>query len=142
MPKSILPTSSSSRATSSSTPPARSSSASTKTTIYAYLPGGHIEFGETAGDAAVREFAEETGLTVRTTAAIALGEEHFRAGNTDHHELNVVFHVEHLTKAAPRPHHPPCHPWNPKSSSAGSRSTELADLDFRPGTIKRGFWPG
>ena len=31
---------------------------------YAYLPGGHVEFGESAREALEREFVEESGIQV------------------------------------------------------------------------------
>ena len=61
---------------------------------YYYLPGGHVEFSETANFALAREFVEETGTTA-TVGDLLLTHEHlFRDGHKIRHEINLVFHVE------------------------------------------------
>lgn len=100
---------------------------------YFYLPGGHIEFGESAAAAAEREILEELGIKLRAGALALVSEGAFSA-KRDHHEINLVFHMEHPT------------PWpkslvNPKSKEPhiAFRWVELAaaqDLDIRPTAIK------
>jgi 8-oxo-dGTP pyrophosphatase MutT (NUDIX family) len=100
---------------------------------YFYLPGGHIEFGEPAAAAAEREILEELGIKLRAGALALVSEGAFSA-KRDHHEINLVFHMEHPT------------PWpkslvNPKSKEPhiAFRWVELAaaqDLDIRPTAIK------
>lgn len=51
------------------------------------LPGGRVEAGERAADAAVREVAEETGLTVEVTSFVGFSE----AIGTDHHIVILDF---------------------------------------------------
>jgi ADP-ribose pyrophosphatase YjhB (NUDIX family) len=68
---------------------------------YFYLPGGHVEFGEPAHAALEREFLEETGRTVRAGVCLLASEHAFRQGKKDRHELNLVFHVEHVEPEAP-----------------------------------------
>lgn len=63
---------------------------------YSYLPGGHVEFGEPAVAALVREFREETGLEVRGGSFIVAEEHFFTQGQRQRHELNLLFHVELL----------------------------------------------
>lgn len=61
---------------------------------YAYLPGGHIEFGESASVALAREMLEETGLRVEVGSCIAAGECAFVQKAVPRHELNTVFRMK------------------------------------------------
>jgi 8-oxo-dGTP pyrophosphatase MutT (NUDIX family) len=57
-------------------------------------PGGGIEFGESAADAAEREFAEELGWDVRASDRLAVLENRFTFEGTDGHEYALVYSVE------------------------------------------------
>lgn len=61
---------------------------------YSYLPGGHVDFGEAAAEAVEREFDEETGMRVRAGELLLVTEAAFSTRGKDHHEINLVFHVE------------------------------------------------
>ena len=61
---------------------------------YLYLPGGHVEFGESAADALVREFIEECGLNIQVGSLRAVSEGTFEQKGKRKHEVNLVFHVE------------------------------------------------
>jgi 8-oxo-dGTP pyrophosphatase MutT (NUDIX family) len=107
------------------------------------IPGGHIEEGETAPEAALREVAEETGLAVRFLPALAPdvpGEvvaSRRRVSppwwileqpvDSDNHVGGPHFHIDHIyvavaSLAEPLTH--PAHPfdWHPEP--------ELADLNM------------
>lgn len=76
---------------------------------YYYLPGGHVESGEPAAAALSREILEEMGIPSLVGPPLCLHECAFNDGKVERHEINVVFHVEHLgTPGAPLPDPPPC----------------------------------
>lgn len=56
-----------------------------------YLPGGHIEYGETARAAIVREMGEELGVTVRVGEFLGGAENQFVQDGKEHHEINLIF---------------------------------------------------
>jgi len=68
---------------------------------YAYLPGGHVEAGESGATALRREFLEETGETVEVGAPLLVAEVRFHDGRIQRHEINLVFHVEHADPTPP-----------------------------------------
>ncbi|TAN58276.1 NUDIX domain-containing protein [Patescibacteria group bacterium] len=63
---------------------------SKKSGIY-FFPGGHIEFGEAAGEALKRELAEELGVKLKKFSYIGTVENIYEENNELHHEINLVF---------------------------------------------------
>lgn len=58
-----------------------------------YLPGGHIEFGETGRQALVREIKEELGLGATTGAFLGVVENSFQQHGKPHAEINLVYEL-------------------------------------------------
>ena len=58
-----------------------------------YLPGGHIEFGETGRQALVREMQEETGLAAETGRFLGCLENSFLQHGKPHAEINLVYEM-------------------------------------------------
>ncbi len=104
---------------------------------YSYLPGGHVEFGESFSNALTREFREETGLKTRVLSVIAAGEHRFTQRGKPRHEINIVCHVA-LKHGKPDAAAPP-----PVSSREDDISFEwvpikrIAATDFRPKFMAR-----
>ena len=58
-----------------------------------YLPGGHIEFGETGAEALVREMKEETGLDSTAGKLVGVVENSFLQHGERHCEINLVYEM-------------------------------------------------
>ena len=63
-------------------------------TIVHRLLGGHVEFGEYAIDAAVREIEEEVGVEIPTPSLLAVVENIFEFHGMWGHEVIFVYHAE------------------------------------------------
>ena len=70
---------------------------------YAYLPGGHIEFGETGRVALVREMKEETGLDAIAGDLLGVVESSFVQKGKQHCEINLIYKMEVKSKSEVEP---------------------------------------
>ena len=61
---------------------------------YYFFPCGHVEFGESAKKALVREIKEELGLKIKKCSFIGGSEHRFIEDGKKHHEINLAFEVK------------------------------------------------
>lgn len=59
-----------------------------------YLPGGHIEFGETGREALLREIREELGLEAECGEFLGVVENAFEQNGKPHAEINLVYELK------------------------------------------------
>lgn len=65
-----------------------------KTKDYYFLPGGHVEFGETARNALIRELNEELIISIKEVSLIGGMEDIFtKKDGEKHHDINLFFSV-------------------------------------------------
>ncbi|MBO7685528.1 MAG: NUDIX domain-containing protein [Kiritimatiellae bacterium] len=67
-----------------------------------YLPGGHVEFGETGRQALVREVKEEMGVDSETGAFLGVVENAFEQHGKPHAEINLVYELKIPAATPPR----------------------------------------
>jgi 8-oxo-dGTP diphosphatase len=58
-----------------------------------YLPGGHVDFGESAKVALAREIGEEMGVRASVGEFLGAIEHRFRQKGRWHSEVNLIFHM-------------------------------------------------
>lgn len=65
---------------------------------YYYLPGGHVEVGESATAALERELMEECGQRILVCGFLGIEDHKFKQGRKERHELNLVFRAMMIGK--------------------------------------------
>jgi len=61
---------------------------------YHFLPGGHVEFGESLSAALKREFFEELGITIDCHGLVTIFEHGWDKKGVLQHEINFYFSIE------------------------------------------------
>lgn len=64
-----------------------------KAADYFFLPGGHVEFGESIPTALYREIKEELGVSVKSVKFLSIAENIFKYKKGIAHEINFVYQV-------------------------------------------------
>lgn len=97
---------------------------------YGYLPGGHVEPGESAARALAREMIEEAATTVVVHDVVVTEEHLFMQGGKPRHEFNVYMRMQ-----CDAPEH--VRSVEPHIEFVWVSLDELATTDVRPVHVKR-----
>lgn len=95
-----------------------------------YLPGGHIEFGETGAEALAREVREELGVEAKVGRFLGVVENSFLQHGKKHAEINLVYALEVPAGTAARS----CEDW---IDFEWHPLTELASANLLPAEMER-----
>jgi ADP-ribose pyrophosphatase YjhB (NUDIX family) len=60
---------------------------------YTFLPGGHVEYGESAATALTREMQEELQVRIDVDNYLSTVESVFLQDGVTHHEVNIIFEI-------------------------------------------------
>jgi len=60
---------------------------------YYFLPGGHLEFGESIEEALSREIKEELGVKIKNSSFIGITEHLFTEEGKVYHEINIIYKI-------------------------------------------------
>lgn len=101
---------------------------------YYFLPGGHIEFGESAKEALAREFIEECDVLVRVGELLLTHEHRFERASGPRHEVNVVFLVEREGGGSRGPADS-VHSTEAKIAFEWIERSKLPQIDMRPASM-------
>ncbi len=96
-----------------------------------FLPGGHIEHGESAEEAVLRELIEETGAKCRIKRFLSCLEHSFEPGHSSichNHEYNFIFEAE----SSPLKAHNIIPQMEDHIKLVWIPLSEIAKIDFRP----------
>lgn len=107
---------------------------------YYYLPGGHVEFGESSAYALQREILEECGQPVVVGPLLLVSEQVFRGPKRTHHEINLVFHMEQLGGRHTPPDSVPS--VEPDIGFDWIELAQLHETDLRPDELKAWLMSG
>lgn len=109
---------------------------------YTYLPGGHIEFAEAGVDALKREMLEESGESVAVGPLLLTHEEAFQGPKRVHHEINLVFHMEHSGSSTTADGNSDIQSSEAHIGFVWVDLAQLIEIDLRPTSIKAWLMSG
>lgn len=94
---------------------------------YWFLPGGHVEIGESAKTTIHRELEAELGLDVTVIDLVAVAENQYTLDDEVRHELNLVF----LARVGAIPPHSR----DPRMTFQWFDADSIGNLDIRPDSL-------
>lgn len=100
---------------------------------YTFLPGGHIEHGEGAEAALVREIDEELGLRPTVRQFLGAVEHIWPEDALDNQEINLLFKID-IDGFTPQESSPSC---EPHLEFLWVDITQVADADLQPPPLIR-----